>query len=131
MLSANHLKEDKTYPILFQVMGKNIGQSVNEIKNNKNQIEYLREDYDPAGDPIYIYDLKPNLVRIRAYANDGFCLMANDDEKRTVIMLALNKYFWATYKGENRLSFISKESNLALDIIGGNFRDGTNIELWH
>lgn len=131
MLSANHLKEDKTYPILFQVMGKNIGQSVNEIKNNKNQIEYLREDYDPAGDPIYIYDLKPNLVRIRAYANDGFYLMANDDEKRTVIMLALNKYFWATYKGENRLSFISKESNLALDIIGGNFRDGTNIELWH
>lgn len=121
---------DLTYPVLFQVSGKNIGRSVNEIKNIKYQIEYLRKGHEVTGGSIYIYDLKPQLVRIRAYAGDGSYLMADGDKRGTAVMLAPNEYIWAIYIGANRTSFISKESDLALDVTGENFQDGTNIELW-
>lgn len=123
---------EKQLPLVYrEKVDGNYLLKANILENIPYTAGYLKEEFRASGSDIFIYELDPHYVLLSPAGEPGLFLGAETDEIGTGTGLYAFTMPWAQYVGDQGMtSFITPDCAAALDVKGGRFLDGDEIELW-
>lgn len=128
MAIYDHL--DTSYPLIYTITGEDYKSSPFELQSIRYGLEYLLGKKNLTGLPIYIYDLQPEYKTLQPYGREDVYVSALGTEAGSAAELSEIPYEWVAYDDGKATSFISRESNRALDVTDGVFASGTQMQIW-